>query len=120
MPIVRRSAKDLRKYARVNREILDKTTERMIDAQAKVDGTYKTLERALASGKVRRVLPINVAAIRAKTGLSQEHFARAFRISAHTLRNWEQGRRTPEGPARALLTAIDRDPKALMRALGVQ
>ncbi len=44
--------------------------------------------------------------------------ARAFRISPHTLRNWEQGRRVPEGPARALLFAIDRNPKALMRALG--
>ncbi|MCC7167059.1 MAG: helix-turn-helix domain-containing protein [Rhodospirillales bacterium] len=63
-------------------------------------------------------MPVNVAAIRAKTGLSQDRFARAFQISPHTLRNWEQGRRIPEGPARALLLAIDRDPKALMRALG--
>jgi putative transcriptional regulator len=64
------------------------------------------------------VKPLDVASIRAKTGLSQDRFARAFRISPHTLRNWEQGRRLPEGPARALLLAIDRDPKALMRALG--
>jgi putative transcriptional regulator len=60
---------------------------------------------------------LDVAAIRAKTGLSQERFAVAFRISPHTLRNWEQGRRRPEGPARALILAIDRDPAALMRAL---
>jgi DNA-binding transcriptional regulator YiaG len=60
---------------------------------------------------------LDVAAIRAKTGLSQERFAVAFRISPHTLRNWEQGRRRPEGPARALILAIDRDPVALMRAL---
>ncbi len=60
---------------------------------------------------------LDVAAIRAKTGLSQERFAVAFRISPHTLRNWEQGRRRPEGPARALIVAIDRDPVALMRAL---
>ena len=49
------------------------------------------------------------AAIRAKTGLSQDRFARAFQISPYTLRNWEQGRRVPEGPARALLLAIDRN-----------
>lgn len=60
---------------------------------------------------------LDVAAVRAKTGLSQERFATAFRISPHTLRNWEQGRRRPEGPARALIMAIDRDPVALMRAL---
>jgi putative transcriptional regulator len=119
MPTVKRSAKDLRKYARVNRAVLGNTTDRMIAAQAKADGTLGEFERAQAAGKVRRVLPIDVAAIRAKTGLSQERFARAFRISPHTLRNWEQGRRAPEGPAQALLTAIDRDPKALMRALGI-
>jgi putative transcriptional regulator len=67
----------------------------------------------------RRPAPpaLDVAAIRAKTGLSQERFASAFRISPHTLRNWEQGRRRPEGPARALILAIDHDPVALLRAL---
>ena len=98
------------------------TTERQIAPQAKADGSGTAkinFKQGLASGQVRRVMPVDVAAIRAKTGLSQERFARAFRISAHTLRNWEQGRRSPVGPAQALLTAIDRDPKALMRALGV-
>ncbi len=66
---------------------------------------------------MRVVRPLDVAEIRAKTGLSQQRFAKAFQISPHTLRNWEQGRRVPEGPARALLMAIDRDPKALLRAL---
>ncbi|MGQ0662704.1 MAG: helix-turn-helix domain-containing protein [Pseudomonadota bacterium] len=75
-------------------------------------------EAALAEGRLRIVTAFDVAAIRAKTGLSQERFARAFQISPYTLRNWEQGRRVPEGPARALLLAIDRDPKALMRVLG--
>jgi putative transcriptional regulator len=65
-----------------------------------------------------RLPALDVAGIRAKTGLSQERFAVAFRISPHTLRNWEQGRRRPEGPARALILAIDRDPVALLRALG--
>ncbi|MBF0167808.1 MAG: helix-turn-helix domain-containing protein [Alphaproteobacteria bacterium] len=84
------------------------------------DGTNpggEDFSKALAEGRARKVLPIDVSAIRKKTGLSQERFARAFQISPHTLRNWEQGRRVPEGPARALLLAIDRDPEAVTRAL---
>jgi putative transcriptional regulator len=65
----------------------------------------------------RRVRPMDVTAIRAVTRLSQVEFARACGISVHTLRNWEQGRRRPRGPARALLLAIARDPAAVMRAL---
>jgi len=75
------------------------------------------LDAEIAEGRMRVVRPVDVAAIRAKTGLSQDRFARAFQISPHTLRNWEQGRRVPEGPARALLMAIDRDPHGVMRAL---
>lgn len=59
----------------------------------------------------------DVVAIRRKTGLSQVRFAKAVNISAATLRQWEQGRRRPQGPARALLTAIDRDPVGVIKAL---
>ena len=45
----------------------------------------------------------DIAALRSFVGLTQEQFARAVGISVHTLRNWEQGRRKPEGPAIALL-----------------
>ena len=45
----------------------------------------------------------DVAALRRFVRLTQEQFARALGISVHTLRNWEQGRRTPDGPALALL-----------------
>lgn len=61
--------------------------------------------------------PLNVANVRRKTGLSQDKFAQAIRISPHTLRGWEQGRRQPRGPARALLWALERDPQAVMMAL---
>jgi len=44
----------------------------------------------------------------------------AFGVSLRTVRNWEQGRRHPEGPARALLVVIDKAPKAVMDALGVK
>ena len=55
--------------------------------------------------------------IRESIGLSQEKFANLIHISVGTLRNWEQGRRRPVGPAAALLTAIRNDPKRVVAAL---
>ncbi len=55
-----------------------------------------------------------VKSIRAKTRLSQAQFARLLNVDVSTLRNWEQGRRKPQGPARALLKAVERDPKAVL------
>ena len=63
---------------------------------------------------------VDVRSVRAKLGMSQQRFAERFGISTATLRNWEQGRRQPEGPARVLLTIIDREPKAVRRALRVE
>jgi putative transcriptional regulator len=62
---------------------------------------------------------VDVSRVRAKLRLSQEDFAAAFGVSLGTVRNWEQGRRHPEGPARALLAVIDKAPGAVMAALGV-
>ena len=61
--------------------------------------------------------PADVKAIRAKLGQSQPEFARMIGVSVATLRNWEQGRRTPEGPALALLRVAAADPAAVARAL---
>lgn len=72
---------------------------------------------AYFKGKGQTVRPVDVASIRAISGLSQAAFAKACGISVHTLRNWEQGRRVPRGPARALLLAIARDPGAVIKAL---
>ena len=58
-----------------------------------------------------------VKEIRALTGLSQPKFARILHIDVGTLRNWEQGRREPTGPVRALLRAIKNDPRAVLKAL---
>ena len=66
-----------------------------------------------------RVRDVNVTIVRGKLGLSQEDFAAAFGVSVGTLRHWEQGRRRPEGPARVLLTVIDKSPRTVMDALGV-
>lgn len=58
-----------------------------------------------------------VKAIRAKTGLTQERFAMVVGVSKRTLENWEQGRRQPTGPARALLKILDADPQQALQAL---
>ena len=60
---------------------------------------------------------IDVKAIRAKLDMTQEGFAGRFGFSVNTLRHWEQGRRVPEGPTRAYLLVIDRNPKAVQKAL---
>lgn len=58
-----------------------------------------------------------VKAIREKTGLSQTHFAMLIGVSKRTLENWEQGRRHPTGPAKALLRILDADTKRAVKAL---
>ena len=60
---------------------------------------------------------IDVKAIRSRLGMTQEEFAGRFGFSIKTLRHWEQKQRMPEGPARAYLLVIDRDPKAVQKAL---
>ncbi len=58
-----------------------------------------------------------VKAIREKTGLSQLGFASMIGVSKRTLENWEQGRRHPTGPAKALLRIVEADPKHALRTL---
>lgn len=55
-----------------------------------------------------------VRKIREHYGLSQDNFASLMGISVATLRNWEQGRRKPEGPARVLLMVAAKHPEALL------
>lgn len=59
----------------------------------------------------------DIAALRRFVGLSQADFARAMEISVHTLRNWEQGRRKPDGPALALLKIAARHPRIIRENL---
>jgi len=59
----------------------------------------------------------DIAALRRFVSMTQEQFAAALGISIHTLRNWEQGRRFPEGPALALLRIAARHPGVLKENL---
>jgi len=61
----------------------------------------------------------DVKLIRERLGLSQSRFAAMIGVSARTLQNWEQGRREPEGPAKALLRVVERQPRAVLNALHV-
>jgi putative transcriptional regulator len=67
--------------------------------------------------RVRAFAPADVKTIRTRLGKSQTAFALMIGVSVATLRNWEQGRRTPDGPALALLRVASASPKAVERAL---
>ena len=59
-----------------------------------------------------------IAALRKRFRLSRQKFADRFGLDARALQEWEQGRRVPDKAARVLLTIIDRNPEAVVRALG--
>lgn len=63
------------------------------------------------------VNPVNIRRTRSRLHLSQARFADLIGVPSATLRNWEQGRTHPDGPARALLTVVSCEPEAVMRAL---
>jgi putative transcriptional regulator len=65
--------------------------------------------------KFQRV--VDVRALRRRLGMSQERFARSFGLSVGTVRDWEQGRSLPDGPARVLLRLIERDPERVLQTL---
>ena len=71
----------------------------------------------VAGIRVHEMPLAEVRAIRTRTGLSQADFSRQIGVSVATLRNWEQGRRAPEGPARVLLAMLARDPAIVARTL---
>lgn len=66
---------------------------------------------------VHEFKPVDVKNVRAKVGMSQNEFASAFGISVATLRHWERGDRTPNGPALVLLNVVAKEPRAVLRAL---
>ncbi len=67
--------------------------------------------------RVRMIKPKSVKAIRSRFKLSQSEFARLLGVPTGTLRNWEQGVRQPQGPARALLRVAALHPEAVLSAL---
>jgi putative transcriptional regulator len=78
---------------------------------------YAKGDRKRGRAHVIKVPDVDVRKARRKLGMSQDRFAQSFGVSVATVRNWEQGRRRPEGAARVLLRVIEREPEAVRRAL---
>src|SRR5690606_29091085 len=90
------------------------------------DELVQSMAQALAHAQGRGgrthkvdVKPDDIRKARMRLGLSQDQFADAFGVSASTLRKWEQGQRSPTGAAKTLLKIIEREPKAVVRALNI-
>jgi putative transcriptional regulator len=86
------------------------------------DELVQSMAQALAHAKGKRTRarvhkPDDIQKARKRLGLSQDQFADAFGVSASTLRKWEQGQRSPTGAAKTLLKIIEREPRAVVRAL---
>ena len=104
-----------RTRGRVNWAKVRTTTESDIRRHIKEDGGDEaTFERGTIV-----VSPAYVRRVRERLGFTQAQFARRFGLRERTIQEWEQGRAHPEGPARILLRVIEREPRAVERALKV-
>lgn len=82
----------------------------------------KAAEEALAyaSGETSGFVvhhPVNVQALRARLDLAQPEFAARYGLSVGTVRDWEQGRTTPDRPAQVLLRVIEAEPELVRRVV---
>ena len=91
-------------------EIFSKLVESIKEA-----GRIKSGEKK--ASRIFKMDPPSIKAIRNKLHVSQSQFALMIGVSTSTLQNWEQGRREPEGPAKALLKVAFKNPKAVLEAL---
>ena len=97
-----------RKY--MNDEMFNELVQSMEEASAIIHGEMKP-------SRVFVYSPLNVKKIREKIKKNQMEFAKMIGVSIGTLRNWEQGRRRPEGPALALLRLVAYDPDYVAQVL---
>lgn len=88
------------------------------------DKLKKSIEEAiliekgeLVPSRVFKIEPLNIAKIRHEINKTQEEFANMLNISISTLRNWEQGRRRPDGAALTLLRIVKANPKYIEEVL---
>ena len=95
-----------KRVGRVNTAKLDATTEKQIAQHAEQDDAVAMQDAAKFARRVRRRL-----------GFSQAEFATRIDVSLETIRNWEQGKRSPTGAAKALLKVLDKAPEAALAAL---
>ena len=91
---------------RVNPARLDDTTETELAAQQASDDASAMQDAAKYARRVRQRL-----------GLTQQELSQRIDVSLETIRNWEQGKRSPTGAAKALLRVLDRAPEVALGAL---
>lgn len=95
-----------RPVGRIDPHRVDATTEADIAGHQSVDDAAAMIDAAKFARRVRRRL-----------GFSQVEFAKRIDVSLDTIRNWEQGKRSPTGAAMALLKVLDKAPEAALAAL---
>lgn len=93
-------------------ELFNQLTESIKEAGGIIKGHKKP-------GRTFHISPMNIKHIRTQLHVSQNQFAHLIGVSIDTLQNWEQGRRKPKGPAKALLTVASRNPQAVLEALNI-
>lgn len=120
MPTGARSRSDL-DLAKIDWSRFDATTDEEIDRQIEDDSDtapiFSAEEFAAAGRRIERGDIVDVRILREHLGLSQAGFATRYGFSVETIRQYEQGKRTPSGPARTLLQVIAAEPDAVTRAL---
>ena len=94
----------------MKKELFDELVESIEEAGKIRKGIVKP-------SRVFRYRPVDVKRIRKKLHVSQSQFSMMIGVSKSTLQNWEQGRREPEGPAKALLRVVEKRPEAVLEAL---
>ena len=91
---------------RIDPAVVDATTDADIAVQQQQDDAESMQDMARYARRIRRRL-----------GLSQKELARCIDVPHETIRNWEQGKRSPTGAARALLRVLDKAPETALRVL---
>ena len=95
-------------------EVKTRKSKKLIDAVVEADEILRGVRKPSREFLVDAT---SIETLRARLELSQAKFAALLDIDLGTLRTWEQGRREPTGPAKALLRAIRNDPEAVLSAL---
>jgi putative transcriptional regulator len=110
------SLEDIENARPENPERLAGTTEEEIQRQIAEDGGFDMGEVDPSRLTVRQSYP-DPRQLRHRLNMTQEEFARAFGLNIWTLRDWEQHKAEPEGPARTLLRVIAQNPEVVRRAV---
>jgi len=95
----------------MNRELFE-------DLSKSIKEAAKIRKGRVKASRVYKYNAVDIRKLRKSVKVSQSQFARMIGVSVDTVQNWEQGRRTPRGPAMALLRVFEENPKVVVSTLG--